>query len=97
MTDQNPRKNFQKKSKQLTHFYPGDTNNSSSRSLHKPNIGHIPDCSQWIDLKSTTEDVSGPHSRPCNLPESRGSNDPHQLPAIRQVPYLDYLGQATHT
>ncbi|CAE1268808.1 unnamed protein product [Acanthosepion pharaonis] len=65
MTDQNPRKNIQKKSKQLTHFYHGDTNNSSSRSLHKPNIGHIPDC---------TAVTAGLHARTHLTTDSREFN-----------------------
>ena len=95
MTDQTPDKCTQKKSKQQTHFYPGNTNHSSSRSLCKTNIGHIPDCSQWIDLKPAAIDngISGPYSQLCNLSEKMNSTSgSHQRVTVPQVQYLDYLG-----
>ena len=86
LTDQNT----PKKPISQINFYPGDAN-PSSRSLHKPNIGHVPDCSQWIDLKPATEDsgVTGPHSQStCYLTESRGSaSEPTQFTSVPQVLY----------
>ncbi|CAE1268806.1 PCDHD2 [Acanthosepion pharaonis] len=95
MIDQIPHKSTQKKSKQQTHFYPGNTNHSSSRSLCKPNIGHIPDCSQWIDLKPAAVDngISGPYSQLCNLTENKNStSSSHQRVTVPHAQYLDYLG-----
>lgn len=81
---------------QQTSLHSKDKNiTSHSKLLHKPNIGHIPDCSQWVDLKpsSWNHAFSGPYSLSRNPQEIRSSNvGSPQLPAKPQVQYLDYLG-----
>ena len=89
MTDQIALKNTVKKPRQQAFFYPDDPA-TNSRPLYKPNIAHVPDCSQWIDLKTANEDsgISGLHSQLCNLPESRKmTSGLQEFPSVPQVLY----------
>ena len=88
-------KNSRKKNKQQKYF------GESNRSLRRPNIGHIPDCSQWIDLKPASVDntiYGTQQSQPCNLPEGTSlTSESQHFPSAPQVPYPQYLGQVAHT
>lgn len=89
---QNTPKNSRKKTKQQKYF------SESNRSLRRPNIGHIPDCSQWIDLKPASVDNTIYGTQQSQLPEGTSlTSEPQQFPSAPQVPYPQYLGLVAHT
>lgn len=88
-----------KKAAKPTIFYPGDANNILRPTL-KPNIGHIPDCSQWINLKPATaidNVISNPNSNLYNHTESRNLKSGQHQRYMPQIPYPNYYGQVVYT
>ena len=89
------------KPRRQTFFNSGDMR-TISRSLYQSNIGHIPDCSQWIDLKTSIEDNSGITGHQSSSSSSQNDGLNFSLESLKQQQraarkYSDYLGQVSQS